>query len=92
MSKSFQQYSGKLNGPGAKAGLNLPAVRGFPLTMAAKDEQGLIAGKLDKVDNKVQVEKILLEKLNFQKSCLMQDLLTGKVPVKLDQPQAMDCA
>lgn len=45
------------------------------------EEQSEIAGRINAVDCRVQREACLLEKLQEQKSGLMQDLLTGKIQV-----------
>ena len=68
----------------SKAGLNLPAIRAFPIVKTEKKEQNLIAQKLDSIDTKVKVEKRVLTKLKQHKSGLMHDLLTGKVSVNVD--------
>lgn len=53
---------------------------GAPIDVA---EQCRIAGRLRQVDANLNCEKDHLQKLRQQKSGLMQDLLTGKVPVKV---------
>lgn len=53
---------------------------------ASMDEQLLIVGRIDSVDSKLNTEKRHLEKLKSKKLGLMQDLLTGKVPVNVDEP------
>lgn len=51
------------------------------------EEQRRIATIIDAADFKLLAEKNVLGKLQKQKQGLMQDLLTGKVRVKLDQPE-----
>jgi type I restriction enzyme, S subunit len=85
----FQKYVASFNDSGAKAGLNLPSVRGFSIATPVASEQKWITDYLDIVDNKVQKEKDHLAKLENQKSGLMHDLLTGKVTIKTDQPEAL---
>ena len=50
-------------------------------------EQEKLVERFDVIDQKVDHELICLEKLKKQKSGLMHDLLTGKVPVKLDNAE-----
>ena len=52
------------------------------LTPRDRDEQKQIAMKLDQLEMRLQNERTHLEKLQFVKKGLMQDLLTGKVRVK----------
>ena len=80
----FQNYVKRMNDSGAKAGLNLPAVRAFPAILTTKKEQSLIAQRLDAIDVQIKVEKQVLTKFKKQKSGLMHDLLTGKVSVNVD--------
>ncbi len=48
------------------------------------DEQSLMIERFDDIDNKINAEAAYFEKLIVQKSGLMHDLLTGKVPVTID--------
>lgn len=50
-------------------------------------EQNQIASTLDGVSEKLSGERRQLDKLRQQKTGLMQDLLTGKVQVKVDAPE-----
>ena len=52
------------------------------------DEQQLISMRIDTLDAKISNEQKLLDKLRDEKSGLMHDLLTGKVPVKVDPLEA----
>lgn len=53
-------------------------------------EQRLIAAALDGISEKLRSEQAQHEKLRQKKSGLMHDLLTGKVPVKVAEPEAGD--
>lgn len=53
-------------------------------------EQQLIASALDGISEKLRCELAQREKLRQQKSGLMHDLLTGKVPVTVEEPEAVD--
>jgi type I restriction enzyme, S subunit len=54
----------------------------------SRAEQAHIAFRLDSISNNLNVEKQHLNKLRNQRLGLMQDLLTGKVPVRVDTPSA----
>jgi type I restriction enzyme S subunit len=51
------------------------------------EEQLLIATRLAALDATIKSSRNDLEKRKLQKTGLMQDLLTGKVPVKADEPE-----
>lgn len=50
------------------------------------NEQTLIYARYIKISEQIQHESSLLKKLRKQKQGLMQDLLTGKVPVQIEEP------
>ena len=75
----------KFNDSGAKAGLNLPTIEALTCFKPNIEEQNAIAERLDSCDEIVAKFKLELSKLLKQKQGLMQDLLTGKVPVKVDK-------
>ena len=76
-----QTYISKLNDAGAKAGLNLPTVRGLLTALPERSEQSLIAERFDEIDSRIQNATIEVAKLRELKSGLMDDLLTGRVRV-----------
>jgi type I restriction enzyme S subunit len=76
-----QQLIAALNDAGAKAGLNLPTVASIPVPIPDMKEQDEITQILCQVDGALNTEKAYLTKLRRLKAGLMQDLLTGKVPV-----------
>lgn len=76
-----QTYISKLNDAGAKAGLNLPTIRGFVTAKPLRTEQDLIAARLDEIDNCIQNATIESAKLRELKVGLMDDLMTGRVRV-----------
>lgn len=53
------------------------------------DEQGCVANRLRQVDSQIVAEQRSLEKYRTIKSGLMQDLLTGKVRVKVDEAEGV---
>jgi type I restriction enzyme S subunit len=77
-SQIFQTLLSSKNDAGAKAGLNLPTVRNFPVLKIELIEQNEITNRLDSMDKNIQIERTNLNKLKLQKSGLMDDLLTGK--------------
>lgn len=83
-----QTYISKLNDPGAKAGLNLPTIRGLPTAVPKRSEQDQIATRLDEADRRVENASKELKKLRKLKAGLMDDLLSGRVRVTslLEQP------
>ncbi|MBX9755230.1 MAG: restriction endonuclease subunit S [Pseudomonadaceae bacterium] len=76
-----QNYISKLNDAGAKAGLNLPTIRGLVTAKPLRTEQDLIATRLDEIDNRIQNATTESAKLRELKAGLMDDLLTGRVRV-----------
>ena len=62
----------------------------FPLGLPLPNEQTAIVLRLDSIKIKLATELKILDKLNQQKSGLMHDLLTGKVTVKVEEPEAVD--
>lgn len=57
-----------------------------PTFLPTKDEQLLLVKKLDSIESLLTAEENKLNKFRSAKLGLMQDLLTGKVPVTVDQP------
>lgn len=76
-----QAYISKLNDAGAKAGLNLPTIRGLLTARPERTEQNHIAERLDEIDNRIQNATTESAKLRNLKAGLMEDLLTGRVCV-----------
>ncbi len=66
------------NESGAKAGLNLPTIRGLQLCRPRPEEQRLIARHLDACISVLDAYIRAEQKLHSLKISLMQDLLTGK--------------
>lgn len=57
----------------------------LPFPFPSTDEQAAITDRLDAVDGVTNAEENRLRNLKVQKNGLMQDLLTGKVRVKVDE-------
>ncbi|WP_288841655.1 restriction endonuclease subunit S [uncultured Deefgea sp.] len=70
------------NDSGAKAGLNLSAIRNLEIALPPKEEREKIVRALDSVDNDIVNRRNKLSRSMDIKKALMQDLLTGKVRVK----------
>ena len=71
----------------AVQGINLGDVRRISVAYPPENEQSLIGNVLEAEENYVRREKSYLNKLQTQKTGLMQDLLTGKVRVKIDESE-----
>jgi type I restriction enzyme S subunit len=63
------------------ASINSTQLKAFPVAKPTLEEQEEIESRLQSVDGLLRSSKDELHKLNVQKSGVMQDLLTGKVPV-----------
>ncbi|TCT23836.1 restriction endonuclease subunit S [Thiobaca trueperi] len=74
----------------AQKNINLKDLRPLQIPYPFRVEQDLIAKRIDLVQAKIDIEKKARDKLNLKKLGLMQDLLTGKVPVKVDEADATD--
>jgi len=75
----------RLNAGGNREGLNYQQLRSFRVPWTNEDERKAIAIRLDSIDKTTLAEQAFHLKLLQQKQGLMQDLLTGKVPVKVEK-------
>jgi type I restriction enzyme S subunit len=80
-SHRVQKWISNINESGAKAGMNLPAIKSLPVTVPKPPEQEMIADILTLCDQQIAeiCEQVL--KLRRQKAGLMHDLLKGQVSV-----------
>ncbi|MGD6738802.1 restriction endonuclease subunit S [Photobacterium leiognathi subsp. mandapamensis] len=78
-----KQFSAN-NDSGAKAGLNLTAIRNTFVALPSESEILSIVKTLDSIDDLISKKRNNLVTLNNTKKALMQDLLTGKVRVNVD--------
>ena len=62
-------------------------LQSVPFGIPCEFEQQTIVSRLDSLANCTRNEQEQLKKLQIVKTGLMQDLLTGKVPVKADEPE-----
>lgn len=68
--------------------ITLGDLRELPFSIPSTEhEQALIADRLDQCQHLVDAESSKLAKLQKEKKGLMHDLLTGVVPVKVDNPE-----
>jgi type I restriction enzyme S subunit len=65
----------------AVQGVNLRDVRRIPIVKPTGGEDILIADLIAELQKRLSLEIVELDKLRLQKSALMDDLLTGRVPV-----------
>jgi type I restriction enzyme S subunit len=80
-SHRIQQWISNINESGAKAGLNLPTIKGMPVTAPKPTEQRMIADILTLCDRQIADTSAQVLKLRRQKAGLMLDLLSGSVSV-----------
>ena len=76
------------NDSGAKAGLNLNAIRNTIVSLPPPQERDTIVSILDGIDSTIEVQQSKLNHVCHLKKSLMQDLLTGKVRVNVNQEEA----
>jgi type I restriction enzyme, S subunit len=67
------------------ASINSTQLKAYPIAIPDQEEQERIENSIDSVNNKIRNLKFEIKKLQKQKSGLMHDLLTGKVPVTLSK-------
>ncbi|WP_298051518.1 restriction endonuclease subunit S [uncultured Paenalcaligenes sp.] len=84
MFEDTQKQFVESNDAGAKAGLNLSAIRNIVVAIPKQQERDKIVVILDKIDEDVVLKRSRLDRLISIKQALMQDLLTGKVRVNVD--------
>lgn len=65
----------------AQKNINLQDLRPLEVFLPRKEEQDAIGDSYEALFSKLSREQRLLDKLRLQKSGLMDDLLTGRVPV-----------
>ncbi len=68
--------------------LNATSVRNLIIACPSHEEQVLLAEKMQPIVNQINSLISQLNKLKQQKHGLMNDLLTGEVPVKAEEPEA----
>ena len=61
-----------------------------PMAAPSVDEQDRLIARFDGIDSILDREQDFLANLRQQKSGLMHDLLTGKVPIKVEEPEVVN--
>lgn len=79
----IDKYILKMVSVGAQPNLNLQQVGNIEIPFPSIDEQHKIAEVLRAADNEIDALKLQLQKLKTQEQGLMQQLLTGKIRVKV---------
>lgn len=75
---------------GTRERVSLTEFKSLVFPVAPPDEQLLIAQKIGAAQAAISAENCKLAKLTSQKRGLMHDLLTGKVSVKIEEPEVVD--
>ncbi|MBU7029159.1 MAG: restriction endonuclease subunit S [Theionarchaea archaeon] len=83
-SKTFQDTLRKRLLGSTRDSINTTILENMPIAIPSREEQSWIASTLLAVDKKIQSEQNYSRKLTKIKTGLMQDLLTGKVRVKVE--------
>lgn len=81
------QIAAAMSGSSGQRNISQAQLRQFSCAYPDLDEQARIAERLHGIEGLCRRERLVLEKLGLQKLGLMQDLLTGKLPVKVDAPE-----
>lgn len=79
-----------LQAGGNREGLNFQQIRSIKLTLPPMQEQERIAKITSSIETNVSNKSKKLSRLKNTKKALMQDLLTGKVRVNLNESAALD--
>jgi type I restriction enzyme S subunit len=69
------------------ASINSSQLKLFPVLLPPIKEQLKICEVMGSLDFRIALSEEKLTRLNDSKKALMQDLLTGKVRVKVDEPE-----
>lgn len=69
------------------ASINSTQLHAYPIALPSREEQQAIIERISAANGRIEVMKAEAGKLRNQKCGLMHDLLTGKVLVKVDEPE-----
>lgn len=83
----YQELRSMSTGDGGRGGLNLSILRAIRLQLPSISEQKKIASVLTKADKEIEVLQQQLSDLKQEKKALMQQLLTGKRRVIVDEKE-----
>ncbi|WP_417433665.1 restriction endonuclease subunit S [Hoeflea sp.] len=78
----------KMNTNSGVPTLGVDFIKNIEVPIPSPDEQRAIDTSLEAASRRIQIETDRKQKLALQKSGLMRDLLTGEVPVKVNDPEA----
>lgn len=84
----YQELRSMSTGDGGRGGLNLSILRSIKLRTPTIPEQQKIASVLTAADKDIEVLEAKLSHLKQEKKALMQQLLTGKIRVQVEEPVA----
>lgn len=84
MSEYGKQQLEDFSGGSTVPHMRVPDCSKILIKLPPKEEQGLIVNSLKSVDVAIKNKEKKLQKVSHMKKALMQDLLTGKVRVKVD--------
>ena len=84
----YQELRSMSTGDGGRGGLNLNILKSIKLTLPSIIEQKKIASVLTNADKEVELLEKQLDDLKQEKKALMQQLLTGKRRVKINDTEA----
>lgn len=77
-------------GRGTREGINTAQITSLAFPIAPLNEQRQIAQILEKINLQIEATQAELNSYRMRKCGLMHDLLTGKVPVKVEEPEVVD--
>ncbi len=72
------------------ASINSTQLNAYPIALPSREEQQSIIERISAANCRIEQMKTEAGKLRNQKSGLMHDLLTGKVPVKVEEAEVVD--
>ena len=75
---------------GSMKNISQPSIRSAMVMLPPIAEQRQISSRIQAIEERIRSEQRTQDKLRTQKTGLMQDLLTGKVPVKADEPEEVN--
>lgn len=79
----------KFNTSSSQPNVLVGSLRQFLVPIPPVDEQRKISSIINSLATKIKIEKEQLEKLKILKQGLMRNLLTGKIRVKVDEPEVV---
>jgi type I restriction enzyme S subunit len=85
--ESFRRSLIRVATVSANTNINQENLKKLNSILPTKNEQNKIIERLDNIQNKIDIEELGLNKYKKLKSGLMQDLLMGKVEVKVDEKE-----